>query len=173
MNGDAQSAGPPDLQSKSNQNTATLQLNLALVREAMRVARLALWGFLSLVVARNRCARLLLAAGGYSKLLGAARIARCHAGGPRYAWLLASLGCAKHAALVSRGRAPFARGCSWLRSFSWHLAAARGCSKLVAGRVDETPNRSALRGYAHGRDCCARLAVMPCRGIYIRADLRF
>ena len=75
-----------------------------------------------------RCARLLLAAHGYSQLLDAARIARCHAGGPRYSRLLASLGWAKHVALVSRGGLRLhatAHGFSWLLVSARRLASTR------------------------------------------------
>ena len=88
----------------------------------------------------------------------------------RYARLNVSLGRAKHIALVSRGRASFARGCSWLlmasHGCSRLLEAARGCSKLLEasrrpaptrpkslGRVSAPPRSfSALRGLARGQD---------------------
>ena len=54
-------------------------------------------GSVGLLVARSRaleprCARLLLGAHDYSKPLDAAQLARCQAGGPRYARLIVSLG---------------------------------------------------------------------------------
>jgi hypothetical protein len=128
----------------------------------------------SLSRGRSSLRALLLAAHGYLQLLDAARIARRHAGGPRYARLLASPGWIKHIALVSRGKASFARGCLWL------LMAALGSSRQLAAsrRLASTRPTCRLAGWAH-RLClasrcavllvagnrCARLVVMLCRGI--------
>jgi len=105
--------------------------------------------------------RLLLAAAyGYLQLLNAARIALCHAGGPRYARLLAPPGWAKRIARVSHERASFARGCSWL------LEAANRCLRLLEAyrelastvphvtRPQNTSlvHRPASRGLARRRD---------------------
>jgi hypothetical protein len=82
--------------------------------------------------------RLLLAAKGYEQLFDAARIARCHAGGPRYARLLESPSWEQLIALVSRGGASLARGCSWCLMASY---GARGCSCLLAASRSLAPTR--------------------------------
>jgi hypothetical protein len=64
----------------------------------------------------------------YLQLIDASRIAWCLAGGPCYARLLASLGWAKHVALVSRGELRLhatAHGFSWLLVSARRLASTR------------------------------------------------
>jgi hypothetical protein len=154
-----------DRPSQSSHNATTPQLTpRSRLRSPMRGSLCSV----ELLVARGqalgpRCARLLLAAHGYSQLLDAARIARCHVGRPHYARLLASIGWAKHIALVSRGRASFARLLMAAHGFPWLLKAARGFSKLLAGsrrpgpkslgRMSASPMpSSALHGHVLGRD---------------------
>ena len=82
MKTDAQSAGPLELEQPQHNQT------IADPRSRSRSRARGSLGSVGLIVARcrvvvPRCARLLLAAHGYSQLLDAARIARCHAGGLR------------------------------------------------------------------------------------------
>jgi hypothetical protein len=172
---DTQSAGPPELEQSQHSH-----IKAGTGSRSRGHARGSL-GSVGLLVARYRavgprCARLLLADHGYSQLLDASRIARCHAGKPRYARLLIWFGWEKYIALVSRFRASFARGCSWL------LMASHGCSRLPGsrrpgpkspGRMSASPMpRSALRGHARGRDslrAAGRYALpgLMCALVYI------
>jgi hypothetical protein len=129
VNPDAQSAGPPELEQPKH-NDATAGHGFC----SRSHARGSLgWVGLHVTCCRaveTRRARLFLAPQSYSQLIDAARIARCHAGGPRNARLLASPRWAKHIALVSQ-RADLclraaAHACLWL------LMAARGFSRLLA-----------------------------------------
>jgi hypothetical protein len=169
INSDAQSTGPPELERPQHNHTT------ADPRSSSRSHAHGSLGSMGLLVSRSRalvprCARLLLAAHGYSQLLDAARTARYHPGGPRYARLLVLLGWAKHIALVSRCcLLVAARCCSWLLAASRRPASTRP----QVARPDERTAHASLhltRAYAwsgfvaHSWSQCSA-------GAYVGADL--